>query len=46
METGKIRENTERYKKLQQNFRNVTIPDHYKQIFNSPLFSGNRKFCL
>lgn len=23
---------------MQQNFINVTIPDHYKPIFNSPLF--------
>lgn len=40
---NKTRENTEKYKKFQQNFRNITIPDHYKQIFNSPLFSRNNK---
>lgn len=35
---GKIKENIEKYKNVQQNFRNVTIPDHYKWIFNQPLF--------
>lgn len=35
---GEKLEKIEKYKIDKKNFRNVTISDHYKWIFNSPLF--------